>query len=65
MASLPAPTATIHASPEAQAKVTIHVLNGATASPKEWERTPLRQRRKIMVTDESGRRLTLYLIEFQ
>jgi hypothetical protein len=65
MAGLPAPTVTIHAPPEVQAKATIRILSGAAASRKEWDRAPSLQKRKIMITDESGRRLTLYLIEFQ
>lgn len=65
MVELLALTAMIQASPVTQARVTIRVLAGAVASRKEWERTPTRQKRKITIKDETGRRLTVYAIEFQ
>jgi hypothetical protein len=60
-----APTVMTQASPGAQAKATIRVLSGAVASQKEWKRTSTGQKRKISVTDETGKRLTLYVIEFE
>jgi hypothetical protein len=57
--------ATAQASPQVQAKATIRVLTSGIGSPREWERAPKWQRGRIIIKGESGRPVTIRVIEFQ
>ena len=55
----------VDAKPQAQARATVGILNGASSSKTAWDAAQRERRRQIQRLDDKGRRIVIRVVEYE